>query len=185
MQAPREAIKFAKNHLGEVNTIVEVGIGAGHNARTMLEHLDPKRFYLVDGFWRNFDSFKDYKCTPEEIYANHDLCLRLCENTLSKDHRYRLINAISIEAVNEVPNELDLVYIDANHLEHAVLEDIKVWYPKIRKGGVLCGHDWYAEGVERAVKLSFDFFDTQIPSELRHDRGYGAEGSDWWLIKRD
>jgi len=184
MAAVRESIKFARNHLDEINTIVEVGVGAGHHARTMLEHLNPKRFYLVDGFWRCFDSFKDYNSTPGEINALHDLCYRLCENTLSRDHRYRFICSESILACNEVPNQLDLVYIDANHLEHAVYADIQAWYPKIRKGGILCGHDWYADGVKKAVLHFFDWWEDDITSGQRDAKGYGAEGSDWWLIKK-
>jgi len=36
---------------------------------------------------------------------------------------------------------IDLVFLDASHHYPDVVRDIKVWYPKIRKGGILCGHD--------------------------------------------
>jgi predicted O-methyltransferase YrrM len=35
----------------------------------------------------------------------------------------------------------DLVFIDADHSYEAVLEDIALWRPKVRPGGILCGHD--------------------------------------------
>jgi cephalosporin hydroxylase len=50
------------------------------------------------------------------------------------------------------PRTFDLVYIDASHLEENVVADLEAWYPKVRAGGLLCGHDWgYYEGVEKAV----------------------------------
>lgn len=56
--------------------------------------------------------------------------------------------AIMIRATSEVAAEifpdksLDFVYIDANHAYDFVVQDIKLWYPKVKKGGYLCGHDY-------------------------------------------
>ena len=35
----------------------------------------------------------------------------------------------------------DLVFIDADHEEEAVLADINMWEPRLRPGGILAGHD--------------------------------------------
>ena len=35
----------------------------------------------------------------------------------------------------------DLVFIDGDHRYHAVRDDLKHWRPKLRRGGLLCGHD--------------------------------------------
>ena len=37
---------------------------------------------------------------------------------------------------------LNFVYIDANHAYDYVVEDIELWFPKVKKGGYLCGHDY-------------------------------------------
>jgi predicted O-methyltransferase YrrM len=50
--------------------------------------------------------------------------------------------------------ELDMVFIDASHDEANVRADIEAWRPKLRKGGILSGHDFGAEqwpGVKAAV----------------------------------
>jgi len=47
----------------------------------------------------------------------------------------------------------DFVYIDGNHQEKSVREDMKLWLPKIKKGGYLGGHDYQGrfKGTRRAV----------------------------------
>jgi len=49
---------------------------------------------------------------------------------------------------------IDVVFVDADHSYEATRESIEVWLPKIRPGGVICGHDYNLEswpGVVRAV----------------------------------
>jgi predicted O-methyltransferase YrrM len=36
---------------------------------------------------------------------------------------------------------LDLVFIDADHSYGAVRQDILAWMPKVKSGGIICGHD--------------------------------------------
>ena len=55
--------------------------------------------------------------------------------------------------------ELDAVFIDADHSYESVLSDIDAWYPKVRSGGVLSGHDYTEEffpGLVKAVRERFD-----------------------------
>lgn len=40
---------------------------------------------------------------------------------------------------------LDFVYIDADHTYKGCLRDLLAWYPKLREGGVFCGHDYFKE----------------------------------------
>jgi hypothetical protein len=71
-----------------------------------------------------------------------------------------IINPIrlpSLDSVNLYQNRsLDFVFIDASHEYDDVKKDILSWYPKIKKGGVIAGHDFTIfEGVERAVNELF------------------------------
>ena len=53
---------------------------------------------------------------------------------------------------------LDLVYIDANHDYQSVLNDIRIWAPKVKIGGLITGHDYTHEngyGVIQAVDEVF------------------------------
>jgi hypothetical protein len=49
------------------------------------------------------------------------------------------------------------VFIDADHTHRGVEADIRAWWPKIRRGGMLLGHDFQPAfpGVQRAVTERF------------------------------
>lgn len=54
-----------------------------------------------------------------------------------------IIRKTSMEAVKDFKEELDFIYIDGNHdFKHAT-EDIWEWSKKVRKGGVVSGHDYW------------------------------------------
>jgi predicted O-methyltransferase YrrM len=49
----------------------------------------------------------------------------------------------SVEASQDFSDRsLDLVYIDAEHDYNSVKTDINAWKNKVRRGGVLAGHDY-------------------------------------------
>lgn len=37
---------------------------------------------------------------------------------------------------------LDFVYLDARHDCPSVVQDLHAWYPTLRRGGILAGHDY-------------------------------------------
>ncbi len=57
--------------------------------------------------------------------------------------RSRIVRQTSLEASKQFENgTLDFVYIDARHDLPWIAEDLRVWWPKIRTGGVFAGHDY-------------------------------------------
>jgi len=52
-------------------------------------------------------------------------------------------------------NSIDFIYIDASHDYENVKNDLIHWYPKVKIGGVIAGHDYYREEVKRAVDEFF------------------------------
>lgn len=63
-----------------------------------------------------------------------------------------LLDMTTSEAADNVPNNsVDLLFIDADHSYQNVKEDIETWLPKMKRGGVISGHDFFREGVNRAL----------------------------------
>jgi hypothetical protein len=94
--------------------------------------------------WLSYPAWQDTKnsLAPDaqkrlmaESYA--DACKRLGPLNAT------IVRKFSADAAREVPDEsLDFVYIDANHVYDAVIEDLTLWSPKVRSGGWIGGHDY-------------------------------------------
>ena len=76
------------------------------------------------------------------------------------------ITGTTLESAQKCANEeLDMVFIDADHSYEAVLADIKAWLSKVKAGGIICGHDYGTiayTGVTRAVAEVFQGAITQM-----------------------
>jgi Methyltransferase domain len=56
----------------------------------------------------------------------------------------RVLEVTTLAAVKEFADGgVDVVFVDADHSYAAVLADIKAWWPKLKAGGVMAGHDIY------------------------------------------
>ena len=72
--------------------------------------------------------------------------------------RCDFVKKFSVDAAPDFEDEyFDLVFIDANHTYEHVKEDIEAWYPKVREGGILAGHDW-CEGFPGVAQAVHEYF---------------------------
>jgi cephalosporin hydroxylase len=96
----------------------------------------------------------------EEIINDqlYDIFLKNIENV---KHIINPVRMTSLDASKLYEDEsLDFVFIDASHEYEDVLDDLNAWYPKVKKGGTIAGHDYMVfEPVTRAVN---EFFGTKI-----------------------
>jgi predicted O-methyltransferase YrrM len=54
---------------------------------------------------------------------------------------YPMVMPSAVAAELFPPETADLVFIDADHRYQTVRDDLEHWQPKLRRGGILCGHD--------------------------------------------
>jgi hypothetical protein len=139
---------------------VEVGVFGGDMSGRLLA--DPKidMLYMVDS-WSTSHSKEyiesgDFHTTLSQ--EQQESCMDLAKlNTSFAARRREIVRANSVEAAAQFPDHLlDFVFLDADHSYEGCMADIKAWAPKIRPGGLLCGHDYQnvdypCFGVERAV----------------------------------
>lgn len=63
--------------------------------------------------------------------------------------RARIVQGDSLEVAGTVEDgSLDFAFIDADHAYEAVAADIRAWRPKVKPGGLLCGHDYHERWTE-------------------------------------
>jgi predicted O-methyltransferase YrrM len=129
---------------------VEVGVWKGMSACFMAVEIINSgkniRFDCVDT-WEFFDSFTDISKG-----AYDDLYEIFLKNIEPIKENIGIVRKLSWEAPSNYEDEsLDFVFIDAGHDYESVKKDLVSWLPKIKKNGVIAGHDYYHEPVRRAV----------------------------------
>jgi hypothetical protein len=146
-------IEFIINDAMFSGDMVEVGtdLGAYFSQFLTIKNSIPKRrnygrLFLVD----TWDVRHFYKDIEEwEMWNRFTTVLAA---TLQARDVYA-IRGESLPVSRAFPdNSLDFVYIDAQHHFEAVRDDINAWYPKVRHGGIIAGHDHHMPGVSLAVK---------------------------------
>lgn len=121
------------------NKGVEVGSFKGEYAKEMLK-VWTGNLYLVD-VWHELDINQYSDCSNQVDYEN--IILQCCKNIKGNEDRCFMIRSNSESAVQLFDdNSLDFVYIDANHKYEFVKKDIELWFPKVRRGGIVSGHDY-------------------------------------------
>lgn len=114
----------------------EVGICRGVYAEILLKAIPNLKLYGIDR-WELYEGYYDY---PNNNVLS-DAHQQAIERT--KNFDCELIKDWSSEAVKRFDDErLDFVYIDANHAYEYVVEDIAKWSKKVKKGGIIYGHDF-------------------------------------------
>lgn len=97
----------------------------------------------------------------EETYAGWDFTKIEAEfwaNVGEHKNRCEHLRMTSEEAAPSFRSgQFDVIFIDAQHDYEHCLQDIRLWWPKVRPGGYLCGHDYQHKfpGVMRAVASAF------------------------------
>ena len=144
---------------------VEIGVAEGRNSERMLRQMPIKKIFLIDPYIAHFQH-------PIAPTAHRKVALKRL-----RKFRDRIVivdrKAEDKGVADSIPNELDFVYIDGDHSYKMVTRDIEIYFPKVRKGGVIGGHDINMISVARAVD------DFARKKRLKPH----TERMDWWIVK--
>lgn len=167
--------------LGLTGEGVEVGAMRGDYSEMILKYSRLTTLCIVDA-WKEFpksiyfDIANVHQAEQEERYV-------FIQKRLNKyGKRVKILRMLSCEAVQQFQSEkLDFVYIDANHYYSECKNDLELWWPKLRKGGVFAGHDYMDDPIRRCgVKKAVDEFVDTYKQKLFVING---EFPTWYLIK--
>lgn len=115
----------------------EIGVAAGKYSEVLMNANPNMTLYGVDP-WEPYPTYKDYvkESTFNQLLSD-------THERMDRFPNYHFVRKYSMDAVNDFEDgSLDFVYIDANHSEPYVSQDINEWAKKVKKGGVVSGHDY-------------------------------------------
>lgn len=157
----RVELPLVLNARGLTGQGAEIGVRDGGFSELLLDSWKGQRLTSVDPWladdpdaWRNVDN------VPQS--QQDALYVQTCERLARFGDRSVVSRKSSAQAVSDFHDKsLDFVYIDARHDEPSVTEDLALWSPKVRAGGLLMGHDYvdgfFDEG-EFGVRTAVDRF---------------------------
>jgi hypothetical protein len=127
------------NSNGLVGQGVEVGVWRGDFSYWFRDRWQGEVLHLVDP-WEKLNDYDDIRNTDFDP-ADYKYVL---QRFARFGKRINMIRGLSVEAAKVLPDDLSFVYIDANHSYHHTLQDLTTWWPKIKPGGILAGHDLFS-----------------------------------------
>jgi len=120
----------------DYETGAEIGVERGNYSEILCKRNPNLHLYCIDA-WECYPEYREH-VSQEKLDRFYDET----KDRLSKWDA-NLIRGFSVDAAKDFDNKsLDFVYIDANHNFQNVTNDICAWLPKIKKGGIISGHDF-------------------------------------------
>jgi predicted O-methyltransferase YrrM len=123
----------------------EIGVFEGFTSAVLLRELPRLRLWMVDTwaapqpgerYWQ--DPYMRGVPQPQMDLALHKA---LEATDFARDRRVVMIADLAAAAAGMADGTLDFVFCDADHSAEGTLEAIETWWPKLRPGGLLAGHD--------------------------------------------
>lgn len=145
-----EMCNFIESKLGKDITLVEIGSYAGISSSIFAQFF--KTIHCIDPFLPGYDD-NDGASKSDMIAVEKQF-----DEVVSFYNNIKKIKMKSVDASKLFENNsIDVVYIDGEHTYNAVKDDIKYWLPKIKKNGIICGHDYQLtfSGTIKAVDENF------------------------------
>jgi len=162
---------------------VEIGVSWGENivdyceAGLEIYGIDPWKDSRNNHYKKIISLDRKHRQTIDDVY-NYAV-----ERT--KDYpNCHLIKKLSTDALDDFPDRsLDFVYIDGNHGFGYVAMDLQQWSQKVKKGGIIAGHDYldtiksrnyrHVRYIIKAYAEAYDYQNWYIlgkPEDKEHDR---------------
>ncbi len=191
----REEIPDLLQELG-LETGIEVGVKQGAFSEIILSKWTLCTNYKLVDLWAHQKNYKDIANVDDS--KHNEFLLEAKERLKKWEDKIEYFKMYSTEAAKKIEKEsVDFIYIDARHDYCGAMQDLEHYWPLLKPGGVMAGHD-YNENNEvrgqdwgicedgtrndRAVKGAVnDFF---IPKGLTISVNYRERNFHSWLVQK-
>eukprot|EP00929_Paragymnodinium_shiwhaense_P016947 TRINITY_DN125730_c0_g1_i1.p1 TRINITY_DN125730_c0_g1~~TRINITY_DN125730_c0_g1_i1.p1 ORF type:complete len:439 (+),score=80.14 TRINITY_DN125730_c0_g1_i1:85-1401(+) len=157
--------------------MAEVGVFQANTSRSLLERFSTLHMLLVDPYHLHTEDAESEHQQIQEFYVSSREIFDKA-TAWTSDFRTRathIVQASGQAAAWVKKNSLDMVFIDGDHRFDSVQRDMLAWWPTLRPGGILAGHDFvltFPGVVEAATKFA-----------LANDLRLFFAPEIWWIAK--
>jgi predicted O-methyltransferase YrrM len=169
---PRPMIIFTKDYFKDRELVgAEIGTYKGEHAENILNELNVKKLYCVDPYIQEQEDYNSEfwnNLTSEEVE-------RIAVKRLSKfKKRYVKIHPSNANCIKNI----DFVYIDGDHSYQGAKKDIEIYYPKLKKGGIIGGHNF-----ETCKRYNYGVIPAVLEFIKENNLILNVDNNDWWVVK--
>jgi hypothetical protein len=139
----------------------ELGVHKGYFSRALLEHLAPKKLYLIDP-WYLQGKYWSWGEGNRRVVDAVSRILRELEDDLAGGKAVLWIED-DLRALAQLPDRhLDWAYLDTTHQYDQTANELSLLKQKVKSGGIIAGDDWQPDpshrhhGVCKAVREFVD-----------------------------
>ncbi len=162
-----EDVKWLAAQAARKRVIVEIGPFQGRSTRALADAAVGGRVYAIDDWNAGLNQGRADRSARAAFHRN-------CEDLITAGR----VVPIEQDSQRGLPAALagvtaDMLWIDGNHEYGAVRSDVRTFAPLVRRGGLVCGHDynvWHPD-VVRAVDEIYG----------RRVRTISIHRSIWWV----
>lgn len=172
--ATRDDLGFELRRLGLRGIGVEVGVEAGYFTFALLQGWRQASLFIQVDMWSP-GANENYSDVANKRSENHILAMmascRIGHAVVKRGWAGAVAQCKggSIDCSHYWGDEsLDFIYLDARHDRQSVLADLQAYWPKLKPGGVIAGHDYTGQVDPDA---------SQDPASTGQDWTLGSDGT--------
>lgn len=127
---------------------VELGVQRGEFAHAILKQWTSCRKYVLVDLWAQQSNYNDDANRQDDEHVHYK------QLALQRTHQFRSRTNIEVchnftttcaEHYAALGEQFDFIYVDARHDYKGVLQDLNDWWPLLKPGGILAGHDYVTQ----------------------------------------
>jgi len=129
----------------ELTRGAELGVLKGEFAERIVKSWPRCTYYLLVDAWAKLENYDDLNNKEDAVMLDNKNAALARMQSFSAREGFTLdvCQNFTTTCALRVPDaSLDFVYVDARHDYKGVLADLHAWWPKLRDGGVMAGHDF-------------------------------------------
>ena len=119
----------------------ELGVKRGAYSKIVLSQWKSAEKYVLVDLWAQQENYIDLANVPNSEQDKNFIATQ--NNIAPWSDKIEICRNYTTHCHHMYDNHyFDMIYVDARHDRLGVLQDLNDWWPKLKREGLLCGHDY-------------------------------------------